>query len=388
MRCKYAWTHLDFKTGGYAPCFRFKRHGLKDSGTDKLPSEVINNSDFVRVREELASGIWPKGCVDCKIQEESGIESYRQRSLYNKNVRKADYSTNIIKIKDLQLKLSRACNYNCRHCDSGSNSSFEKIGIKFPEIETKLSQEFEFNHITKAKNKIAIPSKEVMDDLFVNVIPWVETIEFSGGEPFYSIEMYKTLERMIEDPLIDTSKITLMYNTNMSLLEYKGYNVKNYWYKFKSIRLTVSMDGTGDLFNYFRTGGDWDTVVNNIKEVSPMVDNFLFVCTTSSYQAFYMNEIYRDLTNLKDSVKGPLIKLRATFVHWPKVLDIVNLEDEVKLEILENTEVNEFTQPFIDRIKGERTAAPRFKQLVIEQDKLYNIKESGKIHEYVYGTND
>ena len=52
MECRYAWSHLDFKKGGYSPCFRFKNYpGYWDnSGSDKLPSQVINNPDFISVR--------------------------------------------------------------------------------------------------------------------------------------------------------------------------------------------------------------------------------------------------------------------------------------------------------------------------------------------------
>ena len=48
MKCRMAWSHLDFKKGGYAPCYRFKNYaGYWDhSSDDKLPSQVINNSIF------------------------------------------------------------------------------------------------------------------------------------------------------------------------------------------------------------------------------------------------------------------------------------------------------------------------------------------------------
>ena len=55
MKCRFAWSHIDFKKGGYAPCFRFKNYpGYWDnSGSDKLPSQVINNHDFISVRRQL-----------------------------------------------------------------------------------------------------------------------------------------------------------------------------------------------------------------------------------------------------------------------------------------------------------------------------------------------
>ena len=392
MKCKYAWSHIDFKKGGYAPCFRFKNWHLKDCGPDKLPSEVINGEEFIQVRQQLRNDEWPRGCIDCKTQEEAGLSSYRTRSLdieHSALVSVPDYDKDIVYIKDLQLKMTRACNYQCRHCDSASNSRFEQTGKEFPLIELKLLHNFEFGHISEPREKIMIPNNEIMDDLFENVIPYgVENIEFSGGEPFYTRDMYKTLQRMIDDPNIRTEHITITYNTNMSMLNYKGYSVKPLWPHFKGIHITVSMDGTKDLHNYFRTGSDWENVINNVREIAPLVTKFLFVCTTSAYQAFYMNEIYEDLCDLRDSIDTPA-SIRATFVHWPKVMDVVNLEEDAKEKILEYTEENDFTKEFLHRIKGKSTDTFKgeFKDLVKLQDELYGVsaKDMGltKITEYI-----
>lgn len=400
MKCKFAWNHLDFKHGGYAPCFRFKRRYLEDSEFDKLPSEVVNNGDFIRVREQLLKGVWPEGCIDCKIQEESGIKSYRQRSLddfkvkgrFHKSGKELDWdNTSNVVVTDLQFKLSRACNYNCRHCDSSSNSTFEKLGRKFPELETKFKNDFEFQHISIPNYKIEVPTPEIIDDLFENILPNIRTIEFSGGEPFYAVEMYKTLERMINDPNIDTKKIALRYNTNMSIINYKGYQIENLWKEFKRIHVTVSMDGTGDLFNYFREGGDYQTVVDNMKYIAPWVDTFLLICTTSSYHALYMNDIYNDLTNLRNDLlkahNDLIVNTRPSFVHWPQVLDIVNLDDDIKDHIKKITINNEFTKEFLQRLDGKRTSDKSFKELVKLQDELYNTKPDklAELNKYIYG---
>ena len=392
MKCRFAWSHIDFKKGGYAPCFRFKNYpGYWDnSGSDKLPSQVINNHDFISVRRQLRNNQWPKGCEDCERQEKEGISSYRTRSLeHHPNVYSAiDYSCDYVPIRDLQLKMSRACNYNCRHCDSASNSSFEKLGHQFPEIKTVLEEHHNFNHISPAgNNKIVIPTNEIMDDLFENAMSTVEQIEFSGGEPMYQHEMYKTLQRLIDEGY--AKKIILVFNTNMSILEHKKYKLADYLPHFKKVNITCSMDGTGSLFNYFRTGGDYENVCNNIREIAPLVNNFLFVCTTSSYHAFYMNEIYHDLRELQDSIKTKST-IRTTFVHYPKVLDVRNLDEDVKLKILQDLEINNFTKEFSKRISMEPELGQwdkgSFKELVNTQDKLYNKscqEMAPKIWEYV-----
>jgi len=393
MKCKYAWTHLDFKPGGYAPCFRFKLyHGHQFGGVPHIPD--VNSSEWRRVRAQLMNDEWPVECVDCKIQEENGIKSYRQRS-EDVLVSEPDYNSTEVVVKDLQLKLNRACNYSCRHCTVASNSNFIKIGKQNPEIANKLWAQHHFDHvIERLDHQIDIPTPEIIDHLFENVLPTVERIEFSGGEPFFHVEMYRFLERMIEDPNIDTSNITLVYNTNMSMTKFKNYDIVELWEHFKRADITVSMDGTGDLFNYFRQGGDYDSVIKNIHDMlsrTNKIEKLLLVCTTTAYHAFYMNEISSDLFHLKQDLErhyGVEVKYRTTFVHWPAGLDVVNLDEKTKINIFENLKLDDFTSEFALRLKGKRTIEHEtFKDIVRLQDELYNRDASElapKIFDYCY----
>jgi hypothetical protein len=118
-------------------------------------------------------------------------------------------------------------------------------------------------------------------------------------------------------------------------------------------------------------------VLKNIAEAAPMVDSFLFVCTTSAYHAFYMNEIYNDFQEIKKMIPNNKVNIRTTFVHWPQALDIVNLEEDTKEEILNELVVNDFTAEFAQRLKGKRTLSiwdpDKFKELVRLQDELYDV---------------
>ena len=393
MKCKLAWTHLDFKPGGYAPCYRFKLYdGHKFGNVPSMPD--VNSSEWVRVREQLKNDEWPDECVDCKIQEESGIKSYRQRS-EDLLVADPDYNETKIQVKDLQLKLTRACNYSCRHCTVASNSNFIKTGKENPEIAKRLWEDHHFDHIIERhEHKIDIPTPEVINHLFKNVLPTVERIEFSGGEPFFHVEMYRFLQRIIDDSNIDTSKVTLVYNTNMSLTKFKNYDICELWKYFKRADITVSMDGTGKLFNYFRQGGDYDRVISNIHNMlnkTDKVKKLLFVCTTTAYHAFYMNKISNDFKSIKQNLESMYdieVKYRTTFVHWPEGLDVVNLAEKTKEKLLETTKDNDFTKEFKLRLKGKRTIPNEtFKDIVMLQDQLYNRDASElapRIFDYVY----
>ena len=129
MKCKRLWTHFDFKHGGYAPCYRFKTAFFDGGKVPDLPSESFNSESWIRARTQMMAGMFPPECNDCKLQEDEGIESYRMRSLTDEpEIPEPDYTTPYAEIYDIEMKLSRACNYRCRHCGPFANSAFEKIG--------------------------------------------------------------------------------------------------------------------------------------------------------------------------------------------------------------------------------------------------------------------
>jgi len=154
------------------------------------------------------------------------------------------------------------------------------------------------------------------------------------------------------------------------------------------------MDGTGSLFNYFRQGGDYQNVIDNMHDIlsrTDKIEKLLLVCTTTAYHAFYMNEIAHDLFHLKQDLErhyGIEVKYRPTFVHWPEGLDVANLAEETKINILKNLDKNKFTEEFEKRLKGDRTLPEEtFKDIVMLQDQLYNRDASElapRIFDYVY----
>lgn len=407
LKCKYAWSHLDFLQGQYGPCFRFKVNKQPIGTMDnELPSEVINNANMVEVRRSLQEGVFPPGCFDCALKEKEGLKSYRQKSLEETDWdpdNQIDYtSTNIEKIYDLELKFSRACNLLCRHCDAESNSAFEILGKKNPQIHKKLLEQ-KFNHLSVADTPIKEISDEIIDDLVKNIIPGVSHLRFSGGEPLYHLKHYEFLKRLISEKHIDTTNIQLSYNTNLSLIKFKDYELKDLWKHFKSVHITVSMDGTGNLYNYFREKGDYNSVLDNVHNLlSSKIDSIngmLFVCTSATYHAFYADNVFYDLTNLCDTVESKYkiqATTRPTFVHTPG-LDMADLEDETKNFIIENLSTslpsnnkmyNFALNEIITHLKGDRrNFSSSFKEIAKLQDKLYN-KDAflmvPRIAEYVY----
>lgn len=386
LKCNYAWGHLDFLQGEYAPCFRFKiKKQPIASMSDTLPSEAVNCTAMQEVRQSLQSGVFPPGCEDCEYKERHNIKSYRQKSLSNKL--DVDYTSTVIpKIVDLELKFSRTCNFYCRHCMADSNSQFEKLGTRNPDIDSQL-QKLNFDHLGIGDSPIQTISQEHLEDIIQNILPGVNKITFSGGEPLYHLGHYRFLERLAHDPNIDTTQLTIAYNTNMSMTSFKGFELANLWKFFKNVELTISMDGTGDLFNYFRQGGDYQTIVDNLFDLLDKCSNISgvgLVCTSTSYHAFYADEILQDLQTLVDRIRdlGISADYGTTFVHYPAGLDIANLEQRVKNKLNEKMNAD---NPIIKYMQTPSSAdTSLFPKIVELQDKLHKRTGPSRIYNYVY----
>lgn len=413
LYCNYAWGHLDFhQKGFYTPCFRFNPMAFPTSKvSNALPSEAMNSEEMVKIRQTLLNGEWPAGCADCKYKEQKGIRSYRLESIMPSNVTwngfTPDYeNTKISKYHEIEIKFSRVCNFFCRHCDARSNSRFEILGKNNPEIRDQLNK-LDYDHLQTPLHAIEELSDEVVDDLVKNIIPHISKIMFSGGEPLYHIQHYKFLEKLINDPTIDTQKLTLEYNTNFSIIKFKHYDLVDLWNHFNNVRVTVSLDGTGDCFNYFRQNGNFDEVIKNIHSVlerSTTVKHFSFVCTSTAYHAFYMDQIVNDIAEILGSIEEKYkidTNFKLTFVHHPEAIDLVNLDKDVKEFLLERF-IKSYTNKYKDTVQDFYNHAFRefeayitndknkdvdFKQVVKLQDQLHNVdafKLVPRIAEYVY----
>jgi len=73
---------------------------------------------------------------------------------------------------------------------------------------------------------------------------------------------YKILDKLAEYG----ENIELKYATNGTTLGIKGgRTIHDYWPKFKSIAVNVSIDGLHDVYEYIRGNGKFSVIEENIK---------------------------------------------------------------------------------------------------------------------------
>jgi len=256
-----------------------------------------------------------KGCDRCYNNEEKKTPS--SRMFYNsyKNIESKDLPTM------LDLDFSNFCNLKCIMCNSIRSSEWAKDEGK----------------------SISSISKDLIDDLFT-ISNDVAEITIQGGEP----SIMKEYEYYFE--LLDNSSIAKNINlqviTNATNINKKFYNLLQ---KFKSVRLSVSVDAFGKSNDYIRWPSKFDQIEKNLIKLSDCnntvkveILNSLNILSMFNYKYFLVwckkiEKIYTSkgkyfglvpmkvVTPLKFSPFIAPQKLKEKFIH--DVKDFLNSEN-------------------------------------------------------------
>jgi hypothetical protein len=93
----------------------------------------------------------------------------------------------------------------------------------------------------------------------------VEEIYWVGGEPLMYEQHWRYMQRIIE--LGDGPKVYARYNTNLSRVDYRGINLYNdILNHVRDWQVCASLDGTGAVGEYIRTGLDYKQFQRNFEQ--------------------------------------------------------------------------------------------------------------------------
>jgi len=257
--CVVPWVHLYNATDAkiYPCCW-----GDFDEPFGNLLEQpidtIINNEKFKSIRKNMLSNRKNKTCENCYLLEKSSSLSRRQQinKKYEniiptiKENTNSDGSIENFNPNELHLSLNNTCNLKCQTCSGYSSSKLA--------YEEKLL----YNYTNNFDRTL---DKNQTNQVLNYIIPYLSTvkeIDFAGGEPTIQIEHYRVLDKLLELGCIDT---LLKYNINCTKLGVKNYNIIDYWKKFPNIRVSASLDGIKEKFEYVRSGANWTQVENNFK---------------------------------------------------------------------------------------------------------------------------
>jgi len=254
-----------------------------DNDSDFSPQTLDEhwNSDYMKdIRQRMLNGERLSTCEVCngQILNLHTYKDYFNKTLFpNKieeileNTDEDGYTT--LKPISYDYRISNLCNFKCRMCGEQLSSAWE----------TRIEE-----------------------------IYWV------GGEPLMWERHWTVMNQLVETG--NSKDVVIRYNTNLSRITYKDYNLYDMLPYFKRINLCASIDGVSEVGEYIRTGLDWKSWLENFKQGMFLIDKFgddaLVFDVTLTTPGFF------DLKNLFDTVTELDVKsyLKITFAFDPSVV--------------------------------------------------------------------
>jgi hypothetical protein len=232
--------------------FTYRLGDLNDTPQLK---DIFNNDRYKSLRLEMVNGPeLPTACRSCKVQEESGTDSYRVRKneeyadVIDKLEIQPDGTAEFIQLY-IDYRFSNKCNFKCITCGPQLSSSHAIEIVKLGHPLPSKSAYIEVDNFTEQFKSF---SKDIRE------------IYFAGGEPLIMDQHYDILNMFI-----DTQQpIEVRYNTNLSELNYKGIDVLDLWSRINGrVTIGASIDGFDISGETIRFGLDTDVFKNNVKTI-------------------------------------------------------------------------------------------------------------------------
>lgn len=258
------------------PAQSFKQYIDTDSGTGEYNPQTLEewwNGEHMRsVRVRMIQGETLPECEVCndKLLNTDVYRSYFWHLFgdkYTQVMSTTDWQTGHYNGQPVSwdYRFSNLCNFKCRTCGDMLSSSWEteqkqhnminwadsKNNWQLPNVRKEISQ-FQDNQIEQE-------FAQAVEQGRVEEVYWV------GGEPLMYEQHWRYMQRIIE--LGYGKRVYARYNTNLSRVNYKGINLfDDILTHLRDYQICASIDGTGPIGEYIRTGLDYSHWLENYRQ--------------------------------------------------------------------------------------------------------------------------
>ena len=281
--CMAPWTHtyLSPQTerrmccASREPAQNFEQYIDTKSGTGRyIPvtlEEHWNSPHMQSVRRRMMAGETLPECEVCnnKLLNTDVYRTYFWHLFqhkYDDVIGKTDLNgrTSMLPVS-WDYRFSNLCNFKCRTCGDMLSSSWE--------TEQRQHQMVDWSNAKNAwmqpdvRRKIAQFQDTQIEEEFSRAVEEhrVEEIYWVGGEPLMYEQHWRYMKKIIE--LGDGKNVYARYNTNLSRVNYGSSNLyRDILAHVRDWQICASLDGTGAIGEYIRTGLDYRTFVKNFRQ--------------------------------------------------------------------------------------------------------------------------
>ena len=283
--CMAPWTHtyLSPQTerrmccASREPAQNFQQYIDTSAGSGKYIPITLDehwNGDHMRsVRKRMLSGETLPECEVCndKLLNSSVYRDYFWNLFGHKLPEvfantTTDGSTTMRPVS-WDYRFSNLCNFKCRTCGDKLSSSWESELRQMNAVSMDYWQQPDNLWMqADVKHAIMLFQESTVEQEFAQAVEehQIEEVYWVGGEPLMYEQHWKYMQRMIE--LGDGKKTYARYNTNLSRVNYRGINLySDILAHLRDWQICASIDGTGAIGEYIRTGLDYRAWLSNFK---------------------------------------------------------------------------------------------------------------------------
>jgi hypothetical protein len=162
-------------------------------------------------------------------------------------------------------RFSNLCNFKCRMCGDMLSSAWETEQRTHNMINWSNPK----NNWMKPeiKEQITAFQDSQIEQEFASAVEshQVEEVYWVGGEPLMYEQHWRYMKRIVE--LGDGKRVYARYNTNLSRVDYRGVNLyRDILSGLRDWQICASLDGTGPIGEYIRTGLDYNSWLTNFRQ--------------------------------------------------------------------------------------------------------------------------
>ena len=227
------------------------------------------NSDYMKdVRVKLMAGEEIPQCATCD-HKLLNSQVYRQHfnRFYRDQIDEAFEKTDengetSMEVSSWDYRFSNLCSFSCRMCGDMLSSSWEsenkKNGVDYETKNLWARKDVKKQLAQFHDQQVVREFTEAVEKKTVKEFYWC------GGEPLMWKIHWTAMQRVVELGYADS--VFARYNSNMSRIDYFGKNLfDDVLSKFQDWQINASIDATGEIGEYIRTGLKYDEWLENMR---------------------------------------------------------------------------------------------------------------------------
>jgi hypothetical protein len=278
--CMAPWTHtyLSPQTerrmccASREPAQNFEQYIDTAKGTGQYTPLTLDehwNSEHMRsVRRRMQAGEVLPECAVCndKLLNTDVYRSYFNR-MFEHRYEEAMAATDVtgyttMKPISWDYRFSNLCNFKCRTCGDMLSSAWESEQRQHNMIDlTNPKNNWMRNDV---RQQIADFQSTQVEAEFAEAVAEhrVEEVYWVGGEPLMYEQHWRYMKQIVDQG--DGQNVYARYNTNLSRIDYRGINLySDILVHLRDWQICASLDGTGAVGEYIRTGLDYSAWRDN-----------------------------------------------------------------------------------------------------------------------------